>query len=424
MQGWRVNQEDAHFAATDLQVGSGTTYSLYGVFDGHGGREVAHFCKRYVPSEAEQQLTSLLQPPSAEAGKRQEPEQQPEQQPIDAKVLAEALVRTFHRMDELLRMPEHENELLAFKRRPSADGGQQADLLTSPQAETMEQDGSDPAAAAAGRPSPPTQVSQVQSRLQAAIATDMAQARDRGTLSTQEAMRIAMGMSFLQRLDGSASAAPAVPGTAALNVGCTAVCVAITASHVICANAGDSRAVLSRNGRAVPLSRDHKPNDKNERKRIEAAGGVVKEICPAGARGRTQYRVNGDLNLSRALGDLRHKTRADLRPEQQAVAATPDVHIEGREGGDEFVVIACDGVWDVRTNTQVCDFVRQGIRQGEQLSSIIERLLDACLSHDPKATQGLGGDNMTCLVLKFESFDAQAMNSPRPVGCLPCRCLR
>merc|ERR1719422_2327476 len=103
------------------------------------------------------------------------------------------------------------------------------------------------------KPSPPQQVSQVQNRLQAAIASDMQRARDRGTLSTQEAMRIAMGMSFLQRLDGS-QAAPSAPGSAALNVGCTAVCVAITEGHVVCANAGDSRAVLSRGGHAVPLS--------------------------------------------------------------------------------------------------------------------------------------------------------------------------
>lgn len=60
------------------------------------------------------------------------------------------------------------------------------------------------------------------------------------------------------------------------------------------ANAGDSRCVLSRKGRAVPLSADHKPEDEPERSRIERAGGVV----------TGDGRVNGGLNLSRAIGKL------------------------------------------------------------------------------------------------------------------------
>ena len=59
------------------------------------------------------------------------------------------------------------------------------------------------------------------------------------------------------------------------------------------ANAGDSRCVASSRGRAVALSFDHKPDDKNEHNRIKKAGGFV-------SRGR----VNHALNISRSLGDL------------------------------------------------------------------------------------------------------------------------
>lgn len=393
MQGWRVSMEDAHFAVTGLNCGSstGTQYSLFGVFDGHGGREVATFCKMHVPEQAAEQLRGLQQSTDH----------------LGTESLAEAMVRTFNNLDEMLRSPEYEGELFSYKKHRLEDG----------------EDGSE-------KSIPSAQVSQVQHRLQAAIANDMARARDRGTLSTQEAMRIAMGMSFLQRLDGNAVPGQSlISGTAAFNVGCTAVCVAITQTHVVCANAGDSRAVLSRAGRAVALSKDHKPNDRIERRRIEAAGGTVKEIHAGGANGgtgRIQYRVNGDLNLSRAVGDLRHKTRSDLRPDQQVVSSTPDIHIEAREPGDEFVVLACDGVWDVKTNAQVCDFVRQGIKAGRPLPAIIEELLDACLTPDPKQTQGLGADNMTCVVVKFESYE-QGLGSPRLRAggfCLPFRCLR
>lgn len=60
------------------------------------------------------------------------------------------------------------------------------------------------------------------------------------------------------------------------------------------ANVGDSRCVLSRAGKAIDLSEDHKPENSPERERIVAAGGKV----------TAEGRVNGGLNLSRALGKL------------------------------------------------------------------------------------------------------------------------
>lgn len=74
--------------------------------------------------------------------------------------------------------------------------------------------------------------------------------------------------------------------------GCTAVMAVLRGNKLYVANAGDSRCVLSRKGRAVPLSADHKPEDEPERSRIERAGGVV----------TGDGRVNGGLNLSRAIG--------------------------------------------------------------------------------------------------------------------------
>ena len=87
--------------------------------------------------------------------------------------------------------------------------------------------------------------------------------------------------------------------------GCTAVVVLVVHSgtdgpQLICGNAGDSRAMLSRCGKCVDLSEDHKPEQPGETARIEKAGGFVKDM-PGGPR------VMGDLNLSRAMGDLRWK---------------------------------------------------------------------------------------------------------------------
>jgi protein phosphatase PTC2/3 len=84
--------------------------------------------------------------------------------------------------------------------------------------------------------------------------------------------------------------------------GCTASVVLITPKQIICANAGDSRTILARRpGQIIPLSRDHRPDNLNERKRIKAAGGFV-----------VQNRVCGQLNLSRALGDFQYKRKEGL----------------------------------------------------------------------------------------------------------------
>jgi protein phosphatase 1G len=84
--------------------------------------------------------------------------------------------------------------------------------------------------------------------------------------------------------------------------GCTANVVLIANSSLICANAGDSRCVVAEGGRAIPLSIDHKPNMKKERERIYKAGSTV----------NVEGRIDGNLNLSRAIGDIAHKKNPRL----------------------------------------------------------------------------------------------------------------
>lgn len=86
--------------------------------------------------------------------------------------------------------------------------------------------------------------------------------------------------------------------------GCTANVVMITKTEIYCANAGDSRAVLSKKSKARELSTDHKPDTPSEKRRIERANGFVEES-----------RVNGMLALSRALGDFEYKGNPILKAE-------------------------------------------------------------------------------------------------------------
>jgi serine/threonine protein phosphatase PrpC len=61
-------------------------------------------------------------------------------------------------------------------------------------------------------------------------------------------------------------------------------------------------------------------------------------------------RVNGNLNLSRAIGDLKYKSNEHLPAAAQIISAEPDVTETSLSPNDYFLVLACDGVWDVMSN--------------------------------------------------------------------------
>lgn len=57
--------------------------------------------------------------------------------------------------------------------------------------------------------------------------------------------------------------------------GCTSTVILVTKTEIYCANAGDSRTVMSKRGTARDLSKDHKPDDPLELRRIERSGNFV-----------------------------------------------------------------------------------------------------------------------------------------------------
>ncbi|KAG0645954.1 phosphatase 2C [Hyphodiscus hymeniophilus] len=169
--------------------------------------------------------------------------------------------------------------------------------------------------------------------------------------------------------------------------GCTASVGILSAKKIYVGNAGDSRSVLGVKGRAKPLSFDHKPQNEGEKARITAAGGFV-----------DFGRVNGNLALSRAIGDFEFKKSAELAPEQQIVTAYPDVTVHDISDDDEFLVVACDGIWDCQSSQAVVEFVRRGIAAKQDLSKICENMMDNCLASNSE-TGGVGCDNMTMVII-------------------------
>lgn len=186
------------------------------------------------------------------------------------------------------------------------------------------------------------------------------------------------------------------------------------------ANAGDSRCVVCREGKAVDMSHDHKPELEEEAQRIVNAGGKVTE----------DGRVNGGLNLSRALGDHSYKTNEELAAEEQMISPLPSVEqIVLEPGKDKFVVLACDGIWNSMGSQEVVDFVGERLQKKENLSKICEQvknilflievnfytwegikvfnlimfsfqLFDNCLAPDTHG-DGTGCDNMTCIIVQL-----------------------
>jgi protein phosphatase 1B len=167
--------------------------------------------------------------------------------------------------------------------------------------------------------------------------------------------------------------------------GSTAVMVLLTPDHIICCNAGDSRAILCRGKRALPLSFDHKPVSPTEIDRVKSAGGFVR-----------YKRIDGDLAVSRGLGDFRFKMNEHVPYEKQKVSMVPDLIVCPRDPeNDEFMVIGCDGIWDVINNQECANIVQGFMDEGESdLGSLCESMLTTCLEKNSK-------DNMTVCVVSL-----------------------
>lgn len=144
------------------------------------------------------------------------------------------------------------------------------------------------------------------------------------------------------------------------------------------------------------MSHDHKPGNKEENARITAAGGFVEF-----------GRVNGNLALSRAVGDFEFKQNYALDAEHQVVTVNPDILTHDWTGEEEFLVVACDGIWDCLSNQQVVDFTRRAIANGDSLTKICEDMMEKCLAPDSELG-GVGCDNMTVVIVALlgnRSFD-------------------
>ncbi|CCH44042.1 putative protein phosphatase [Wickerhamomyces ciferrii] len=186
-----------------------------------------------------------------------------------------------------------------------------------------------------------------------------------------------------------------------LNSGSTAIMgIIINNKELYCLNTGDSRIITSINGIAKNLSFDHKPNHIGELIRINDAGGSV-----------SFNRVGGILALSRAFGDFNFKLRKFrnqsidssfedqiLNSEETQVTVEPEIIIHKISPNDEFIILACDGIWDCFNNQDLINYIRNQLVKGLKLNEITSILLEYTLSLANQST-GIGFDNMSLIII-------------------------
>lgn len=134
------------------------------------------------------------------------------------------------------------------------------------------------------------------------------------------------------------------------------------------------------------LSKDHKPDRPDEVARIEAAGGFV-----------SFKRVLGRLAVSRALGDAEYKPP---KSSQELVIAEPEVRCEQLGPQDEFMLIACDGLFDVFSPQEACDYIRSELSRmaanEQDPQAVVDKLVNAAIRERHSR------DNVTAILVTFK----------------------
>ena len=194
--------------------------------------------------------------------------------------------------------------------------------------------------------------------------------------------------------------------------GSCGVMVLIKNRKCIIANVGDSRCVLYRNKRIAFSTRDHKPNTDYEKRRIELAGGSIYqtkanlELYQNGKLVEIPYRVNpGGLSVSRTFGDIESKD-PKFGGKKGVVACLPDI-VEFELCDDHnFLVIGCDGIFDVLSNTEIMECIKIVLRIHKNKKKKINELCGDFASMIIKSALAKESfDNVSCVVVVFNIND-------------------
>lgn len=155
--------------------------------------------------------------------------------------------------------------------------------------------------------------------------------------------------------------------------GCTAAAFFLQDHELAAANVGDARVILIRGGEAWQLTRDHRVDDKEERQRIFEAGGMIE----------------GSYVMHGLSGLMPTRTLGDAGFEEAGVTFSPYVHTMQRSSRDEWIIAACDGLFDAMANHEVVQTVRDALSADNAVDRLRHEVLDI----------RQGTDNLTILAV-------------------------
>jgi len=149
---------------------------------------------------------------------------------------------------------------------------------------------------------------------------------------------------------------------------------------------------------------DHKPTLPIEKARIEAAGGFVSNAFPP--------RLDGIVAVSRAIGDFCFKGNDDLAPAEQKMSCIPDIYeVSGLLPGT-FIILACDGLWDVMSSEEAACFVRRGLLENARadVGQIAAQLVNISLKKGSY-------DNISVMIIQFADGSDWAAHPDEMMNC-------
>jgi len=160
--------------------------------------------------------------------------------------------------------------------------------------------------------------------------------------------------------------------------------------EIIAVNVGDSRSFLVHtDGSIQSLTEDHKPDLPQEEARIRAAGGFVHVS-----------RVDGQLAMSRAIGDWSYKSNPNLAADQQKVIAVPQL-IRGTAAPTDILVICCDGLVEQMSSEEAGKRFRENLT-AQRVETKQEDLAQSCYDLNLLSLAKNSKDNHSVMAIAFE----------------------
>ncbi|CAJ1952111.1 unnamed protein product [Cylindrotheca closterium] len=443
MQGWRKSMEDAHVAVTDIPIPQSSEDSecksdakIFGVFDGHGGAEVARFCSLYLVSVLTQQESWKQGVPVSDEQRSSDPSES---------TVGLALRNTFHSLDRMIQDSSRRDEIVTL-RNSKPFPGERRGAVSIPADQTVgiipkETNPSNKSSSESTDAGNAKGENEELAPTEGGNNTDTSDDDSTGRVGEEEAAELDRNLDgdekrieqdsndtsdeldkktatvtgMMQRIlnlasssgdkgvvplnseetnqsaGGPSAAKPTIVHNGRLicnlpdhpiHAGATAIVAVLTGRILTVANAGDSRAVLCRaGGKTEALSFDHKPQQQVESSRITKAGGFVNQFVPG------------------------------IPPADQIITSEPDILQVVLHPEDEFIILGCDGIWDCLSNENAVQFVRDRINTRTPTEIGIE-MLDEIISDDPRVTQGIGGDNMTIMIVDLRPSTRVGRRNP------------